>query len=123
MDEGRPGLPTAVFLVAGSLLAWLIVAGWVAYATGRYAAMVLGACTVFTVVALGLPILIARIAKRGAVANGASKPGGRKSRLFETYTGPLSVRQAVIQILLAPAALAVGFTAIALIEILVRHSA
>ncbi|MFQ5775840.1 MAG: hypothetical protein ACE5GS_15060 [Kiloniellaceae bacterium] len=102
---------------------WLILAAWLGYTTGVHEEMIFGVCTVFTIVALGLPALMFRIAAHRPDASRTREPGWPDENVVETYTGRLSAKQAATQILLVPGAVAVGFTAIAIVEVLVRHSA
>lgn len=115
-------MPTRVFVTAAALLASLIVVGWLTFATGRYEEMVFGTCTVFTIVALGLPTLMSRIESRRADANRLFARTGKSRRTFYIFTGRLSMREAKAQILLVPVSLALAFSAIAIVEALVRHS-
>ena len=114
-------MPTRTYVAAAALLASVIAVGWFVFATHRYAEL-FGACTVFAVVALGLPSLLARIAtRRRDLERGA--PRRLTGTTVETLTGLLSAKQATVQILLIPGAVALGFTAIAVVELLVGHTA
>lgn len=114
-------MPLRIHIVAAALLASVIAVAWLAFATRRYEE-VFAASTFFAIVALGLPALMARIAARRQ----GSKPTGAREHSpengLETFTGRLGMRQAATQVLLAPGAVAIGFAAIALVEIVIRHS-
>ena len=124
MNENRKISVARVQAYGAVCLAWLILWAWVAFDTGLLEAMIFGVCTMFAVMAIGLPSLL------GHIAAGRTKTHGTPENLDEpaaekiqTYTGPLSRRQVAVQILIAPTALALGFTAIAIVDVLVRHSA
>jgi hypothetical protein len=124
MDENRKISVARVQAYGAVCLAWLILWAWVAFDTGLLEAMVFGVCTAFAVMAIGLPSLLSHIAAGRTKSRGTpedlDEPEAEK---IQTYTGPLSRRQATIQILTAPTAVALGFTVIAIIDVLVRHSA
>ena len=124
MDKNRKNSVARVQVYGAVCLAWLILWAWVAFDTGLLEAMIFGVCTAFAVMAIGLPSLLSHIAAGRTKSHGTpenlDEPAAEK---IQTYTGPLSRRQVAIQILTAPAALALGFTAIAIVDVLVRHSA
>jgi hypothetical protein len=98
---------------------WLVVFGWVAFGTNIGTDMVFAVCAFFALVALGLPAVLGAAARRPRRQRLEQASGDR----IQTRTGSLNWRQGAIQILLAPVALALGFTAIGVIDILVRHAA
>jgi hypothetical protein len=110
-------------LVAAVCFAWLVLFGWFAFGTGLGADLVFGVCTFFAAVALGLPALMGAISSHSRGPQGPERLVQRVEHKVQTQTGPLSPWQAGLQILIAPAALAIGFTAIAIVDILVRHAA
>lgn len=112
--------PMRVVVWAAVLLLWLILAAWLGYTTGVYEVMIFGVCTVFAVVALGLPALMLWIGRRRPGPRPSRAPGWSDTEDVETQAGRLGARQAAVQILLVPGSLALGFSAIALVELLVR---
>lgn len=98
---------------------WLVAFAWVAFGTNLGAELVFAVCTFFALVALGLPAVLGAAAHRPRRRRLEQASGDR----IQTQTGSLNWRQGAIQILIAPVALAIGFTAIGVIDILVRHAA
>lgn len=115
-----PSVPAAVYRIALVLVAWILLVEAVAYGRGTYQPVVVGVCVVFTVIAFGLPSLMAGL--RRPDAPGAGPPGLRAwlRQRVQTASGPLTGRGALIQILLIPFSVALGFTAISLVELFVR---
>ena len=110
-------------LYAAICFLWLVLFAWFAFSTGPIEDLVLAVCTFFALVALGLPALMGFISSQNDRKRRRESYSKQADDRIETRTGPLRIRQVVVQILLAPAALAVGFTAIAIVDVLVRHSA
>lgn len=110
-------------LVAAVCFAWLVLFGWFAFGTGLAADLVFGVCSFFAVMAIGLPAFMGAISSHWHGAQGPEPLIQRVEHKVQTQTGPLKPWQAAVQILIAPAALAAGFSAIAIVDILVRHAA
>lgn len=123
MSTKRADTLPRVQVIAAVCFAWLVVFAWIAFSTGLIEEMVFGVCTFFAVVALGLPAVLGIMSSQATGEGRPEKLDQSTEDKIETYTGPLSVRQAAVQILIAPAALAFGFTAIAIVDMLVRHTA
>lgn len=122
-DETRPektlvSVPAAVYRIALVLIAWFLLVEAVAYSRGAYEPVVVGVCLVFTLVAFGLPSLIGAFRRPGAARR--HPPGLRAwlRRRVQTASGPLEGGAALVQILLIPVSVALGFTAISLVEML-----
>lgn len=123
MNENRTISVARMQLYAAACLAWVILAAWVAFDTGLREGLIFGVCTVFAVVVLGVTAVLGNIAAHRRSKGMPEALDQPAEQIVQTRTGALSPRQAAIQILLAPAALAVGFTAIAIVDVVVRHSA
>lgn len=107
-------IPLSLLSIIGGSLACYIIVGWLAYATGTDGEFAMLIATVFAVVAIGVPALL--------VAVGVGRTHARPTRarvwlrgLFDTWTGTIRAREALVQVLLPITATVVGFTLIAIV--------
>lgn len=111
-------VPALVYKIALLAIAWLFLVAAIAYGGGNYGPMVIGVGLVFACVFVAVPELLHAI-EHGRRDRGQSpllRSWLRDS--FETSAGRLRGRDALIQILLVPLSIAVGFTLIALVELM-----
>jgi Na+/proline symporter len=112
------GLPRQMYWIIVGLTGWLVLSAWGFIGTG-YSALALTVVTLFLAVAVGLPLLLALIARRHrrradhAEADSLNDWLGRE---FDAHTGPMKGTVAAIQIILPLAAVAFGMTIFALIR-------
>jgi hypothetical protein len=126
--EGRDArtythIPSGFLALIGGSLAWFVGVGWLAYATGIDGAFAMLIASVFAVVAIGLPALLVAVGR-----SRRDRAGSVHARLwlrgrFETWTGRIRSREALVQVLLPISATAVGFTLIAIVLASVRLGA
>lgn len=113
-------IPSAFLAIIGGSLSWFVAVGWIAYATGADGAFAMLIASVFAVVAIGLPALLVAVgAGRGDGASSVRALEWLHGR-FETLTGRLPARAALVQVLLPITATAIGFTLIAIVLVSVR---
>jgi hypothetical protein len=112
----RERMPRGVWLTALGLTAWLVVPWSLILATDLQGIYILGVVVLFTVIAFGTATIC-------ALRNVHSRrSGGTDKRRIGILTGILPLNAAATQLLLVPAAVAVGFTLIALINVAERVS-
>jgi hypothetical protein len=112
-DIDRP--PSAVVGTMLALVIWLIVPWWVILGPSPGGAMTFAVCVAFSVIAFGIVAISATRAVRARRRPGRGDESLGATRL-KTFTGPLPLRHAALQLLTIPAAVALGFTAIALVD-------
>jgi hypothetical protein len=103
-------IPVAIMAVMGLCLAWFVPIGWFAYWGSVDTILVMILVTVFTVVALGVPWLLARASRGRVETNSAYRSGQWLRGQFETFTGRMPAREAVLLILLPLGSAAIGIT-------------
>jgi hypothetical protein len=115
-DRSEGLLPGAEFPMAvyGSVLAgfaWMLVAAWLVFGTNAGTDLDLAVITVLGTVFLGIPVILFRTA---AGHSRTPRPHWREflSSSVDTATGPLPGWKAWLQVILIPAALAIGATVI-----------
>lgn len=96
------------------LVVWLVLSVWLLFGTGQYVGLDFAVVTLFFLIAVAIPVLLWATWRRNAPA------GERRTTTqtlqewiactFSTWTGPLSGREAAMQILLPIAAVAIGMT-------------
>ena len=113
IEVSLPGgeFPLAVY---GSVLggfAWMLLAAWLVFGTNAGTDLDLAVITVLGTVFLGIPAIMLRTA---AGQSRTPRPRWREflSSSVDTATGPLPGWQAWLQVILIPAALAIGATVI-----------
>ena len=89
--------------------------GWIAFGGGVDATFTMLFVTVFATVALALPWLLARASRGGIDEASAYRPREWLRGQFETLTGRLPARDAIILILLPLASAAIGITLMGII--------
>jgi hypothetical protein len=107
-----------VYRAIVGLTLWLVLSIWLLFNRGAYVGLNLLVVTVFFVVALGVPLLIALTWRRNRTDGhdlGATKFRDWAACRFSTWTGDLSGREAALQILLPIAAVAIGMTVFGLV--------
>lgn len=115
----RRQLPKGVYYTAVALLAWMVLMAWIAFADYE-GETVFGMVTLFAVISLGIPAVLFNVRRHHDPGTG--QPPSLHSWVrerFQTQTGPMPSRQAMVEVLLIPAAAAIGFTALAIVQMLV----
>jgi Na+/proline symporter len=111
-------LPRQIYRVIVGLAGWLVLSVWGFIGTG-YSALALSVVSLFVAIAVGLPLVLALIARRHrprgnhAEADTLAEWLGRE---FEAHTGRVKGTAAVIQVLLPLAAVAVGMSIFAVVH-------
>lgn len=108
--------PTSVIKSVIMLVVWMVVPWWLVLEPTEQGRVIFAVCVLFSLVGLG----IAGLSAIRAVRNRPSDRVRGTRKWLSTWTGTLPMRSAVAQILLIPASLAVGFTALALVDLIVR---
>lgn len=110
--EPRPHrrIPAPLLALMGLCLAWFVPIGWLAYWGHEDTVLVMLFVTLFTTVALGVPWLLARTSRGRVDTASAFRPRQWLRGQFETFTGRLPAREAIVMILLPLGAAAVGIT-------------
>ena len=108
----NPALLTAVVSVVCVIASW-----WMFLADTGYGRLIFAICVVFTIVASGIAALCAIRAIRDKAG---AQPAGASRNRFPTSTGNLPKKDALVQILLIPGSLTVGFVALAVVDVAVR---
>jgi len=111
-------VPGTVYRIALLLVAWYLLVEAVVYGGGTYEPVVIGVCLLLTLMAFALPGAIAALRRSAAPRAGPPRLGAWLRQRVQTASGPLEGREALIQILLIPVSVALGFTLISLVEIL-----
>jgi hypothetical protein len=113
----QDGLHPYVYRAIVALTIWLVFSVWALFDRGAGVALNLLIVTVFFVVAVGVPSLIALTRRRNLDERPAQSTRFRDwaAGEFATGTGPLSGRAAAMQILLPIAAVAIGMTIFGLV--------
>lgn len=110
--------PRRVFTIALMLLIWLAVPWGLVLATSLRGELVWVVCVVFTTIAFGICGIIVVQVLRGET--GRRRKGAGDGGWLATYNGRLPMKAAVLQILLIPGSVAVGFTVLAVIDVIMR---
>ena len=112
-------LPRQLYLILVGLAVWLIISFWGFLGTG-YSALALTVASLFIIVAVGLPLLLARIARRRRRKDPAEPDTLHDwlDRDFESNTGRLSTAAAAAQVILPIAAVAFGMTIFAVVHLI-----
>jgi hypothetical protein len=113
--------PAVYRLLVGSAV-WVFLAIWVSFSHSAYTALQLGVVAVFLAVFIGVPVTLARLAKRPRPAGTASFAEWRAGDL-ETHTGPVAAGEAAVMVMIAPAACAAGLTIISALAYLTATGA
>ena len=96
------------------LTIWLVLSAWALFSRGEYEGLTLSIITLFFVILTGIPVLLWLTWRRNARPNEGHGyvPSFTEwsSHPFESWTGSVSGREAVMQILLPIAAVAFGMT-------------
>jgi hypothetical protein len=118
-------LHPAVYGLIIGLTAWFVLSVWALFG-GGYTMLDNLVITVFFVVAVGVPCLLALIWRRhrGHRDGGAAELRFRQwtAGEFHTLTGRQPALQAIVEILLPIAAVAIGITIYGLVFFIVAHS-
>ena len=109
----------AVCRIALGLIAWTIGAVWVLFSHSYYGPLLYGVVTLLVLVFVLLPMILFRMGHQSTTRMSSFQEWmhGR----FDTASGPIEAREAAIMILLIPTAVAVGMTALGLIEFLMAE--
>ena len=103
-------IPASLLALMGVCLGWFVPIGWIAYGGSADTVMTMLLVSVFATVALGVPWLLARTSRGRVETTSAYRPRQWLRGQFETFTGRLPSREAIILILLPLGAAAVGIT-------------
>jgi hypothetical protein len=103
-------IPASLLALMGLCLGWFVPVGWIAYGGSADTVMTMLLVSVFATVALGVPWLLARTSRGRVETTSAYRPRQWLRGQFETFTGRLPSREAIILILLPLGAAAVGIT-------------
>ena len=103
-------IPKAFLAAMGLCLAWFVPIGWLAYWGHADTVMTMILVSSFTTVALGIPWLLARTSRGRMDETSRFRPAQWLRGEFETLTGHLPSREALVLILLPLAATALGIT-------------
>ncbi len=103
-------IPATLLAVMGFCLGWFVPIGWLAYWGHVDTVMTMLLVTSFAVVALGVPWLLVRTSRGRIDTTSAYRPKQWLRGQFETLTGRLPSREAIILILLPLASAAIGIT-------------
>src|SRR5690349_12860711 len=113
-------IPLSLLSIIGGSLACYIIVGWLAYSAGIDGEFAMLIASVFAVVAIGVPALLVAVgAGRGKHASTTRARQWLRGR-FDTWTGTIRAREALVQVLLPITATAVGFTLIAIVLVSVH---
>jgi len=106
----------AVRHIALGLIVWTLGAVWVLFSHSYYGPLLYGVVTLLVGFFVLLPMILLRMGPQdqGPSSSFHTWLNGR----FDTATGPIEAREAAVMILLIPMAVAVGMTALGLIEFL-----
>jgi hypothetical protein len=109
----------AVVRLALGAMTWTVLAIWILFSHSYYGILLFGVVTFLVSMFVVLPWVLSRFNRRREPAADSTQTfrEWREGR-FETGSGPVDARDAAIMILLIPMAVAVGFTAIGLLEFL-----
>ncbi len=116
-------IPPSLLSIIGGSLALYIIVGWLAYSVGTDSEFVMLIATVFAVVAIGAPALLAFVSLRRSKHSSTPRVRTWLHGFFDTCTGALRAREALVQVLLPITATAVGFTLIAIVLLSVSGGA
>jgi hypothetical protein len=106
----------AIRRIALGLIIWTVGAVWVLFSHSYYGPLLYGVVTLLVGLFVILPMILFRIGRRGTERS-PSFADWLHGQL-DTASGPIDGRDAAIMILLVPMAVAVGMTALGLIEFL-----
>jgi hypothetical protein len=114
-DELHP----LVYKTMVGLTVWLVVSIWLLFGGGGYTDLTFAMVTLFFVVVTGIPILIWLAWRRNADPNDTRTMTEAfrewQGHDFTTWTGQMSAREAVTQVLLPLAAVSIGMTIFGLV--------
>lgn len=103
-------IPAGFLLLMGASLAWFVPVGWIAFAGNIDSVFAMLLVTVFATVFLALPWLLMRTSRGGIDERSAFRARQWLRGKFETLTGRLPARDAIVMILLPLASAAIGIT-------------
>lgn len=111
-------LPVGVYLAIVGAYAWILLVAWFAFDRGTEAGLNLGIVSVILVLLLGLPAIIFHLAWTRL---NATSPDTRNAYWadLDTATGALPPREAWVQILIIPGALAIAAALIGAVYLIV----
>ena len=116
-------IPRTMLVAMGLCLVWFAPVGWLAYWGHVDTVLTMLFVSVFVVVALGVPWLLVRTSRGRIETVSADKlPQGLRGT-FETYTGRVSGRAALVQIMLPLASAAIAITSIGIVLAIVSGGA
>ena len=112
------GLHPAVYGALVGCAVWVLAAFWIFFGHDTYTGLQLAVSTFFCIMFVAVPLWLRRLSGVAASETKQSKLRDWASHEFETAYGPIEGRQAAVMVLLAPAAIALGITAVSLIAYL-----
>jgi hypothetical protein len=113
------GVHRAVVRLALGATIWTVLAIWILFSHSYHGILLSGVVTFLAAMFVVLPWVLSRFnRRREPPADTAQTFREWREGRFETGSGPVDARDAAIMILLIPMAVAVGMTAIGLLEFL-----
>ncbi len=111
--EAAPGdeLPSAVYRSVVFALAWMMLAAWLAFGKSAGTDLDLAIASVLCVVFLSIPFIMHRTASKRSQQRSQNEKRFIQSS-FDTATGTISGKEAWLQVVLIPIALALAATLI-----------
>ncbi|HET7849208.1 MAG TPA: hypothetical protein VFL51_09125 [Pseudolabrys sp.] len=113
------GLHPLVYKGIAGLALWFVLSVWALFDRGPYMLLSIAAITGFFIIVVAIPTLIWLTWRKST--RGSPVPGQERSFFdwthheFQTWTGPLSGREAATQVILPIAAVSLGITAFGLV--------
>jgi hypothetical protein len=109
--------PRAVYTSIAAAFVWMLAAAWLAFGTNMGTDLDLAVIGVLFAVFLGIPVILTHVAKSWWRKRERS-PGRFLSSQVDTATGDMPARQAWIEVLIIPGALALAATLIGAVYML-----
>jgi hypothetical protein len=111
------GLHPVVYAALAGCTLWILAAIWAFFARNLYSVMQLAVATVFAAMFMATPFVLSRLSGRNEAP--ASKFREWADGEFEIIDGTVDAKHAFVMAIIAPAACAVGITAVGLVAWLV----
>jgi hypothetical protein len=126
VQHNRPSndeLHPLVYRAMIGLTIWLVLSVWGLFSRGAYEGLTLAVITLFFLIVVSIPVILWLTWRRNTDSNeyhGYVAPFSEwAARPFETWTGSISGREAIVQILLPISAVAFGMTVFGLVLLFV----
>jgi hypothetical protein len=109
--------PMVIRLAVGATI-WTVAAVWILFSHSYYGILLFSVISFLVTMFLMLPWVLSRIARETDNPEKHTTFNEWRSGEFDTASGPMKASEAAVMILLIPMAVAVGMTAIGLLELL-----